>query len=167
MRLVILKEPGAEPVDGVQHRVPGEGIAGPAGHHAWDVENAGDEIQDSGQLPVGLFPRPAENGEDGIDVAKAAAERRGDQQRHRRAPNIIGRGRQPDRAKADEENRRDNQVGHDFQEAARGNHIERRHRRQLQHRAIAGDGMAHPAAGVNEDVIGDEAGIRAQTGQAG
>jgi len=40
----------------------------------------------------------------------------------------------PDRSEADEEDYRDNHIGHDFEEAARGDHIEGRNRRQLQHR---------------------------------
>jgi hypothetical protein len=128
-------------------------------------KNAGDEIQDSRHLAVDLVPRPEEHGEDRVEIAKAAAQRGGDQEGDRRAPQIVRHGRQPDGAKPHQEHHRDNHIGHDFQEAARGNDVKGCDRRQLQHRPVAGDGVAHAAAGVDKDVIGDEAGIMAQMGQ--
>jgi len=124
----------------------------------------GEEIEQPCAVVPQLIPGAEQRLQHRISKPDAAAEEGDHDQCCGYAPEIVGYRPHAKRGKSREENCRDDDIGHEFEQAAGEDHIERRYQRELQERGVAGHRMRHPAAGVDKDVIGDEAGIRAQMG---
>src|SRR5665213_2067053 len=120
-------------------------------------ENARCEVQNPRRLRPDLVPRADALGDHRVDEPCTAAERRDRSQREARVPDIVGSAGKPERAKPDQEDERDHEVGDELEDPARQHDVELGDQRQLQQRPVVRDRVDHVAAGVDEDVIGQEA----------